>query len=103
MGRYQVSQRRAAMTSRVHRSSLRYQSHRDPQTAGRQRLRELAQTRVRLSAPAGIAGGAKNEIWANIGCIASITRRDSRSDGSGRGGTRPRCTGSSADRRRRAM
>jgi hypothetical protein len=45
MGRYQVSERRAAMTARFHRSSLRYQSRRDPQTALRQRLRELAQTR----------------------------------------------------------
>ena len=32
MGRYQVSQRRAAMTARFHRSSLRYQSQRDPRT-----------------------------------------------------------------------
>ena len=48
MGRYEVSQRRAAMAARFHRSSLRYQSQRDPLTALRQRLRELAQTRVRL-------------------------------------------------------
>lgn len=48
MGRYQISERRAATTARFHRSSLRYQSRRDPQTALRQRLRELAQTRVRF-------------------------------------------------------
>ena len=48
MGRYQVSQRRAAMAARFHRSSIRYQSQRDPLTTLRQRLRELAQTRVRF-------------------------------------------------------
>ena len=45
-GRYQVSERRAALAARSCRSSLRYQSRRDPQTALRQRVRELAQTRV---------------------------------------------------------
>jgi transposase InsO family protein len=48
MGRYEVSQRRAAMAARFHRSSLRYQSQRDPLTALRQRMRELAQSRVRF-------------------------------------------------------
>ena len=48
MGRYQASQRRAAMAARFHRSSLRYLEQRDPLTALRQRLRELAQTRVRF-------------------------------------------------------
>jgi hypothetical protein len=43
-----VSQRRAARAARFHPSSLRYQSQRDPLTALRQRLRELAQTRVRF-------------------------------------------------------
>ena len=47
-GRYRVSERRAANAARFWRSSLRYQSRRDPLTALRQRLRELAQTRVRL-------------------------------------------------------
>lgn len=48
MGRYQVSERRAALAARFCRSSLRYQSRRDPQTALRLRLRELAQARVRF-------------------------------------------------------
>ena len=48
MGRYGVSQRRAARAARFCRSSLRYESRRDPLTALRQRLRELAQSRVRF-------------------------------------------------------
>jgi putative transposase len=48
MGRYGVSERRATLSARFCRSSLRYQSRRDPQTALRLRLRELAQTRVRF-------------------------------------------------------
>jgi len=48
MGRYQVSERRATLAARFCRSSLRYASRRDPQTALRLRLRELAQTRVRF-------------------------------------------------------
>src|SRR5437764_4468342 len=48
MGRYGVSERRACLTARFWRSSLRYQSQREPLTALRQRMRELAQTRVRF-------------------------------------------------------
>ena len=48
MGRYGVSERRAARAARFWRSSLRYASRRDPLTALRQRMRELAQTRVRF-------------------------------------------------------
>jgi putative transposase len=48
VGRYGVSERRACLTTRFWRSSLRYQRRRDPLTALRQRLRELAQTRVRF-------------------------------------------------------
>src|SRR4030095_16308460 len=48
MDRYQVSQRRATRGARFCLSSVRYQSTRDPSTALRQRLRELAQTRVRF-------------------------------------------------------
>ena len=47
-GRYAVSERRACRATRFWRSSLRYESQRDPLTALRQRLRELAQTRVRF-------------------------------------------------------
>jgi putative transposase len=42
-----VSERRATLAVRFCRSSLRYESHRDPLTGLRQRMRELAQTRVR--------------------------------------------------------
>jgi putative transposase len=48
MGRYEVSQRRAGRAARFCRSSLRYESRRDPLTVLRQRMRELAQTRVRF-------------------------------------------------------
>lgn len=48
IGRSEVSQRRAAMAARFHRSSLRYPSQHDPLTALPQRLRELALTRVRF-------------------------------------------------------
>ena len=48
MGRYEVSERRATRAARFCLSSVRYQSHRDPLTALRQRMRELAQTRVRF-------------------------------------------------------
>jgi len=47
-GRYAVSERRACRATRFWRSSLRYESQRDPLTALRQRLRELAQPRVRF-------------------------------------------------------
>ena len=47
-GRYGVSERRACRAARFWRSSLRYESRRDPLTAMRQRLRDLAQTRVRF-------------------------------------------------------
>ena len=48
MGRYEVSERRAIRAARFCLSSIRYQSCRDPLTALRQRMRELAQTRVRF-------------------------------------------------------
>jgi putative transposase len=48
MGRYGVSQRRAARAARFWRSSLRYESRRDPLITLRQRMRELAQARVRF-------------------------------------------------------
>ena len=44
---YPISERRACRTVRCARATYRYQSHRDPRTALRQRIRELAQTRVR--------------------------------------------------------
>ena len=47
MGRYAVSERRATRAARFCLSSIRYQSGRDPLTVLRQRMRELAQTRVR--------------------------------------------------------
>jgi putative transposase len=48
MGRYDVSQRRAVSAARFCMSSIRYQSDRDPLTALRQRMPELAQTRIRF-------------------------------------------------------
>jgi putative transposase len=48
MGRYGVSQRRAARAARFWRSSLRYESRREPLTLLRQRMREVAQARVRF-------------------------------------------------------
>lgn len=44
---YATSQRRACRIVGQHRSAQTYVSHRDPKTALRQRLRELAQTRMR--------------------------------------------------------
>ena len=44
---YAVSERRACRTVRCARVTQHYQSHRDPRTALRQRIREMAQTRVR--------------------------------------------------------
>ena len=48
MATYQVSERRACRAAQFWRSSLRYTSVRDPLTALRQRMRELAETRVRF-------------------------------------------------------
>lgn len=47
MGRYHVSERRACRAARCWRSSLRYQSIRDPLTTLRQRMREVAHARIR--------------------------------------------------------
>ena len=47
-GRYAVSTRRACQVVPTTRSSVFYRSRKDPLTALRQRMRELAQTRVRF-------------------------------------------------------
>lgn len=44
---YPISEQRACRTVRCARATYQYQSHRDPRTALRQRIREMAQTRVR--------------------------------------------------------
>ena len=44
---YPISERRACRTTRCARATYRYRRHRDPCTALRQRINELAQTRVR--------------------------------------------------------
>lgn len=46
-GGYGVSERRACQVARVPRSTRRYRSSKDAQTALRQRIREIARTRVR--------------------------------------------------------
>ena len=48
VGRYAVSTRRACGVIKATRSSAYYRSRKDPLTALRQRMRELAQTRVRF-------------------------------------------------------
>ena len=48
VGRYAISTRRACRVVATTRSSLYYTSRKDPLTALRQRMRELAQTRVRF-------------------------------------------------------
>ena len=45
---HQVSERRVSRLLLVQRSSVRYESHRDPQEPLRMRLRELAAVRVRF-------------------------------------------------------
>lgn len=46
-GAYPISERRACRTVRGARATYHYPSHRDPRTALRQRIREMAQARVR--------------------------------------------------------
>ncbi len=48
MATYQVSERRGCRAAQFWRSSLRYISVRDPLIALRQRMRQLAETRVRF-------------------------------------------------------
>jgi len=43
---YPISERRACQTVRCARASYRYRRHRNPRTALRQPIRELAQARV---------------------------------------------------------
>ena len=44
---YRVSERRACRVTRLHRGTYRYGSHKNPWTALRMRIREIAQARVR--------------------------------------------------------
>ena len=46
-GGYEVSERRACGVSQLHRGTYRYQSHQDPRTELRMRIREIAQVRIR--------------------------------------------------------
>ena len=48
MGRYTVGAKRACGCVRLHRSAWYYRSYRDPQTTLRQRIRDLAHSRVRF-------------------------------------------------------
>jgi len=49
-GGYQVSERRACQVARVGRSTQRYRSRQNPQTALRLRIREMAQARTAIEA-----------------------------------------------------
>ena len=44
---YRVSERRACSVARLNRGTFRYRGYKDPRTALRMRIREIAQTRVR--------------------------------------------------------
>ncbi len=44
---YRVSERRACRVTKTNRGMYRYRGHKDPRTALRIRIREIAQTRVR--------------------------------------------------------
>src|SRR6202171_6308316 len=46
-GSYRVSERHACRVARRNRGTFRYRGHKDPRTALRMRIREIAQTRVR--------------------------------------------------------
>jgi len=46
-GNYRVSERRACRVARLNRGTFRYRGHKDPRTALRMRIREIAQARVR--------------------------------------------------------
>src|ERR1700691_784603 len=46
-GSYRVSERRACRVARLNRGTFRSRGHKDPRTALRMRIREIAQTRVR--------------------------------------------------------
>jgi putative transposase len=99
MSRDQVSERRATRAARFCLSSIRYESCRDPLTALRQRLRELAQTRVRSGyrrLPSSCA--AKGGTWARNASIGSTSKRGWHSAGTVRGDMPLPCIGSSAGR-----
>lgn len=44
---YRISERRACRVARLHRGTYRYRGHKNPWTALRMRIREIAQARVR--------------------------------------------------------
>jgi hypothetical protein len=105
MGRHQVSERRATQLARFCLSSIRYQSCRDPLTALRQRMRELAQSRVRFGYRRLLVLLQREgwELGKKRFYRLSTSKRACRSDGSVRGDMRPPCTASSAGLRPRAM
>ena len=102
MGRYTVSARRACLVVRATRSSVYYRSRKDPLTALRQRMRELAQTRVRFGYRR-LRVLLQREGWT-VGkerFCRVIPRKAWRCGGNVRGGTRLRCIASSGDQRPR--
>jgi len=103
MGRYAVSTRRACRVIRATRSSAYYRSRKDPLIALRQRMRELAQTRVRFGYRR-LRVLLLREGW-EVGkerFYRVIRRKAWPCDANDRGGTRRRSTASSDVRRRRA-
>jgi len=103
MGRYGVSTRRACRVVAATRSSVYYTSRKDPLTALRHRMRELAQTRVRFGYRR-LRVLLQREGW-DVGkerFYRVYTEEGLACGGSGRGGTRRRCIASSGDQPRRA-
>lgn len=99
-GHYPVSERRACRVAGCCRSGLTYASRKDPLTALRQRLRELAQTRVRFGYRR-LHVLMQRDGW-DVGkerFTASTRRKGWPCAGSGRGDMPRRCTASSDDRR----
>ena len=81
---YEVSERRACAATGFARSTQRYRSRADPQPVLRQRLRELAASRVRYGGPAAprpaAAGGLSCEPQAHLSPLPRGGPRDPTQD-----------------------
>ena len=76
-GGYRVSERRACVVIQLHRGTYRYESHQDPRTELRMRMREIAAVRVRYGCRK-ILVLLRREGWA-VG--KSLVRRLYREEG----------------------